>query len=84
MPEAARQQAARVFARLLAGEIRLYNEEAVVVGRLRGDLAERLAGPVEQARRRYLARYGDVDPSLSLLEAEIAGALGGKGSTLTH
>ena len=31
MSEAARETAARSFARLLAGEIRLYNEEAVIV-----------------------------------------------------
>ena len=84
MPQATRQQAARVFARLLAGEIRLYNEEAVVVGRLRGDLTERLSATLEQARRRYLARYGDVDPASALLEAEFAATLSGNGASLSR
>jgi hypothetical protein len=72
-----RWEAARTFARLLAGDIRLYNEEAVVTGRRRGDLALRLAEPIQQARDRYLSRYSQLDPSGRLLRAELLQVVAG-------
>lgn len=47
---------ARRFARLLVSELKLYNEKEVEVGRRAGDLLQRLAGPIERARRQYEAR----------------------------
>lgn len=47
---------ARRFARLLASEIKLYNEREVSEGRHRGDLYERLRGDIERGRRLYEER----------------------------
>jgi hypothetical protein len=47
---------ARRFARLLASEIKLYNEEAVVEGRERGNLSARLQDDIERGRRLYEQR----------------------------
>jgi len=47
---------ARRFARLLASEIRLYNERAVTEGRARGDLYARLRQDIERGRRLYEER----------------------------
>lgn len=71
------QAAARVLARLLAGELRLYNEESVIVGRARGDLAARLEQPIERARSRYLARFAHIDPGALLLKSELRNLLAG-------
>jgi hypothetical protein len=72
-----RLQAARVFARLLAGDVRLYNEEAVLTGRTRGDLSSRLADPLRKARARYHARFSGIDPTQSLLRTELINAVAG-------
>jgi len=77
-----RQEAACGFARLLAGEIRLYNEEAVMVGRRRGDLAIRLERPIDRARARYLAHFSEVDPDSSYLRIELVRVLAGGKSDL--
>jgi hypothetical protein len=47
---------ARRFARLLASEIKLYNERAVTEGRARGDLYARLRQDIERGRRLYEER----------------------------
>ena len=47
---------ARRFARLLASEIKLYNEDAVVEGRERGNLSARLQDDIERGRRLYEQR----------------------------
>jgi hypothetical protein len=47
---------ARRFARLLASEIKLYNEDAVVEGRERGSLSARLQDDIERGRRLYEQR----------------------------
>lgn len=47
---------ARRFARLLASEIKLYNEHAVTEGRARGDLYARLRQDIERGRRLYEER----------------------------
>jgi hypothetical protein len=48
-----RREDARRFARLLASEIKLYNEREVSEGRNRGDLYERLKSDIERGRRLY-------------------------------
>lgn len=50
--------AARRFARLVATDIRLYNEEAVVQGRQSGDLAQRLAEQLARGRETFSRRHG--------------------------
>ena len=51
-----RRDEARRFARLLASEIKLYNEEAIVEGRERGNLSARLRDDIERGRRLYEQR----------------------------
>jgi hypothetical protein len=51
-----RRDEARRFARLLASEIKLYNEREVSVGRERGDLYARLKEDIERGRRLYEER----------------------------
>lgn len=49
----------RRFARLVATDIRLYNEDAVQQGRAHGDLARRLAEPMQRGRESFLRRFPD-------------------------
>ncbi len=51
-----RREEARRFARLLASEIKLYNEHAVEEGRERGNLYARLRDDIERGRRLYEQR----------------------------
>jgi hypothetical protein len=51
-----RREDARRFARLLASEIKLYNEREVSEGRNRGDLYERLKSDIDRGRRLYEER----------------------------
>jgi hypothetical protein len=61
-------EAARRFARLVATDIRLYNEEAVLLGRRNGDLADRLASQLGRGRDTFLRRHSDLgDEGLGLL-----------------
>jgi flagellar biosynthesis/type III secretory pathway protein FliH len=61
-PEAERaDEAARRYARLLVGEIKLYHEAAIVAGRRERDLAERLSSEIAHARAMYQER---VSPEL--------------------
>lgn len=53
---AADREEARRFARLLASEIKLYNEQAVAVGRQHGNLYALLAGDIERGRALYEER----------------------------
>lgn len=55
--------AARRFAKLVATDIRLYNEEAVLLGRRNGDLGERLAEHLTRGRETFLRRHGDLGPT---------------------
>lgn len=55
-PEDERRDEARRFARLLASEIKLYNEGEVSEGRQRGDLYARLRDDIELGRRLYEER----------------------------
>ncbi|MDQ5872191.1 MAG: hypothetical protein M3547_08325 [Acidobacteriota bacterium] len=50
------REEARRFARLLASEIKLYNEHAVAVGRKHGNLYALLAGDIERGRALYEER----------------------------
>ncbi len=58
-----RMEAARRYARLLATDIRLYNEEAVVLGRKHGDLIERLSTHLDRGKKTFLSRHGDLGPA---------------------
>jgi hypothetical protein len=49
----------RRFARLVATDIRLYNEDLVQQGRTRGDLASRLAEPIQRGRESFSRRFPD-------------------------
>ena len=57
-----REHEARRFARLVASDIRLYNEEAVLIGRSRGDLALRLDSALARGRESFLRRFPDLGP----------------------
>lgn len=52
--------AARRFAKLVATDIRLYNEEAVMAGRNEGDLADRLAEQIGRGKDTFLKRHGSM------------------------
>ncbi|HKQ59974.1 MAG TPA: hypothetical protein VJS92_01740 [Candidatus Polarisedimenticolaceae bacterium] len=54
--------AARRFARLVATDIRLYNEEAVLLGRRHGDLVNRLAEHLDRGKETFLRRHGELGP----------------------
>jgi hypothetical protein len=56
-------QGARRYARLLVSEIKLYNENAVRLGRERRDLLQRLKPEIERARRLYDERVAPSNPS---------------------
>ncbi|HEX6850525.1 MAG TPA: GAF domain-containing protein [Candidatus Polarisedimenticolaceae bacterium] len=49
----------RRFAKLVATDIRLYNEDLVQQGRARGDLAARLAEPIQRGRESFSRRFPD-------------------------
>jgi hypothetical protein len=55
-------EAARRYARLVATDIRLYNEESVVLGRKGGDLAERLQDSLTRGKETFQRRHGDLGP----------------------
>jgi hypothetical protein len=58
-----RLDAARRYARLVATDIRLYNEEAVMLGRRNGDLLERLSEHLERGKDTFLRRHGNLGPA---------------------
>ena len=51
---------ARRYARLLATDIRLYNEEAVALGQRHGDLLQRLGDQLGRGRETFCKRHGDL------------------------
>jgi hypothetical protein len=59
-PESPRLEEARRFARLVATDIRLYNEEAILVGRRNRDLVRRLAEAMERGRETFAGRFADL------------------------
>jgi len=60
--ESPQVEAARRYARLVATDIRLYNEESVVLGRRQGDLAERLQDSLTRGKETFQRRHGDLGP----------------------
>lgn len=77
-------QAARRFARLVATDIQLYNEEAVTLGRQQGDLVRRLGEQLGRGKETFLRRHGDLGPTgLQILhEAYVAVLAGGNAQLL--
>jgi hypothetical protein len=66
--------AARRYAKLVATDIRLYNEEAVMLGRKNGDLIDRLGEHIERGKETFMQRHPSLGPAGSgvLLEALVA------------
>lgn len=80
-----RREEARRFARLVATDIRLYNEEAVVLGRREGDLAGRLNEQLARGRETYARRFPDLGASgAKLLEEAFVQVLAGGDASLLH
>jgi len=76
--EYARQREARTFARLVATDIRLYNEEAVMLGRRHRDLGRRLRDHLEKGKESFLRRFPDLgDDGLVLLDDAYVQVLAG-------
>jgi hypothetical protein len=59
----AEMDAARRYAKLLATDIRLYNEEAVMLGRRHGDLVQRLGEHLDRGKATFLRRHGELGPT---------------------
>ena len=78
-----RREEARRFARLVATDIRLYNEEAVVVGRKERDLSRRLGEQLKRGREAFSHRFPDLGPEgMSLLNDAYVQVLAGGDSSL--
>ena len=76
--ESLRRDEARRFAKLVATDIRLYNEEAVVLGRRDRDLFRRLADSIERGRELFDRRFPDLGaPGQSLLHQALVEILAG-------
>ncbi len=58
--EDAELSAARRFAKLVATDIRLYNEDAVIQGRRERDLVDRLGDQLGRAKETFLKRHGSM------------------------
>jgi hypothetical protein len=77
-PENLRRDEARRFARLVATDIRLYNEEAVVLGRRNRDLFRRLEEQIDRGREAFERRFPDLGaPGLSVLHDALVEILAG-------
>jgi hypothetical protein len=78
-----RREEARRYARLVATDIRLYNEEAVVVGRRQRDLSRRLGEQFQRGRVAFSHRFPDLGPDgMKLLEAAYIHVLAGGDASL--
>jgi hypothetical protein len=77
-------EVARRYARLVATDIRLYNEEAVMLGRRNGDLEERLGEHLGRGKETFERRHGELGVTgLELLrEAYVQILAGGDGSLI--
>lgn len=76
-------EAARRFARLVATDIRLYNEEAVLLGRRQRDLTDRLADQLTRGKEAFLKRHGALGrAALEVLRAAYVEVLAGGDETL--
>jgi hypothetical protein len=80
-----RREEARRYARLVATDIRLYNEEAVVVGRRQRDLASRLKEHIQRGREAFSRRFPDLgaDGVKILDDAYVQVLAGGDASLLS-
>jgi hypothetical protein len=77
-PADSRLEAARRYARLVATDIRLYNEEAVMLGRRNGDLLDRLSDHLERGKETFLRRHGNLGPAgLAVLQEAYVQVLAG-------
>ena len=56
------QLSARRYAKLIATDIRLYNEESVMLGRQNGDLAKRIGEHLKRGRETFMRRYSHLGP----------------------
>ncbi len=83
-PANPRREEARRFARLIATDIRLYNEEAVVVGRRQRDLTKRLEEPMKRGREAFAQRFPDLgaDGTQLLNDAYVQVLAGGDASLI--
>lgn len=70
-------QAAQRFAQLVATDIRLYNEEAVMLGREHGDLVKRLGHSLSKGKETFLQRHGDLDDARQVLHDALVQVLAG-------
>jgi hypothetical protein len=78
-----RREEARRYARLVATDIRLYNEDAVVVGRRQRDLAQRLHEQLQRGREAYSRRFPDLGADgAKLLDDAYVQVLAGGDATL--
>ncbi|HEX4825014.1 MAG TPA: hypothetical protein VFV19_11950 [Candidatus Polarisedimenticolaceae bacterium] len=78
-----RREEARRYARLVATDIRLYNEEAVVLGRRQRDLTSRLAEHLKRGRESFTRRFPDLGAEgAKLLDDAYVHVLGGGDPTL--
>ena len=74
---------ARRYARLVATDIRLYNEEAVMAGRRNGDLADRLSDHLNRGRETFVRRHADLGQTgLELLHEAYVQVLAGGDAAL--
>jgi hypothetical protein len=77
-PEKLRQDEARRFARLVATDIRLYHEEAVVEGRRNRDLFRRLEEQIDRGREAFERRFPDLGvPGMTFLHEAYVEILAG-------
>lgn len=78
-----RREEARRYARLVATDIRLYNEEAVVIGRRQRDLARRLGEQFQRGRDAFTQRFPDLGPDgMKLLDDAYVQVLAGGDASL--
>jgi len=79
-----RREEARRYARLVATDIRLYNEEAVVAGRRQRDLVRRLGEQLQRGRDAFAQRFPDLGPDGAKLldEAYVQVLAGGDASLI--
>ncbi len=83
VPRDPRREEARRYARLVATDIRLYNEEAVVLGRRERDLAARLREQLARGRDAFARRFPDLGPEgETLLEEAFVQVLAGGDASL--
>jgi hypothetical protein len=83
-PKSQHLDEARRYAKLVATDVRLYNEEAVILGRQHGDLADRLWVHLQRGREAFLRRFPDLgsEEGLALLHDAYVQVLAGGDSAL--